>query len=135
KDFFKPAEPLLLAAPWVMVRGNHENCFGKNGDGWFFLLQPEFGTVSGCPKEAALQPDRKDGPVNMELIQAADRDPDNQPPYALDLSAGEQKPVKPNLRLIVVDSANAAYRCKTWIEDFDARGKAKVETYLESSPS
>src|SRR4029077_7394097 len=31
KDFFKPAEPLLLAAPWVMIRGNHENCFGKNG--------------------------------------------------------------------------------------------------------
>jgi len=25
-DFFTPAAPLLRAAPWVFVRGNHENC-------------------------------------------------------------------------------------------------------------
>lgn len=36
-DFFKPAAPLLQAAPWVMVRGNHELCaFG--GPGWFRML-------------------------------------------------------------------------------------------------
>ena len=33
-DFFNPAKPLLKAAPWVMVRGNHENC-ARAADGWF----------------------------------------------------------------------------------------------------
>ena len=25
-DFFAPAQPLLAAAPWIVVRGNHESC-------------------------------------------------------------------------------------------------------------
>ncbi len=33
-DFFKPAQPLLAAAPWLFVRGNHESCF-RAGQGWF----------------------------------------------------------------------------------------------------
>jgi hypothetical protein len=36
-DFFDPAAPLLGAAPWVMVRGNHELC-KRGGHGWFRLL-------------------------------------------------------------------------------------------------
>jgi hypothetical protein len=39
KDFFAPADPLLKAAPWVMVRGNHELC-SRAGRGWFRLLDP-----------------------------------------------------------------------------------------------
>jgi predicted phosphodiesterase len=38
-DFFDPARRLLLAAPWVFVRGNHEDC-SRAGDGWFTLLDP-----------------------------------------------------------------------------------------------
>ncbi|MBV8133035.1 MAG: metallophosphoesterase [Alphaproteobacteria bacterium] len=38
-DFFEPAAPLLAAAPWVMVRGNHELC-RRGGRGWFHLLDP-----------------------------------------------------------------------------------------------
>jgi hypothetical protein len=38
-DFFVPAAPLLRAAPWVAVRGNHELC-SRGGDGWFFFLDP-----------------------------------------------------------------------------------------------
>ncbi len=38
-DFFDPAAPLLAAAPWVMVRGNHELC-ARGGLGWFRLLDP-----------------------------------------------------------------------------------------------
>lgn len=38
-DFFEPAAPLLAAAPWVMVRGNHELC-RRSGRGWFRLLDP-----------------------------------------------------------------------------------------------
>jgi hypothetical protein len=36
-DFFEPAAPLLAAAPWVFVRGNHEDC-GRAGEGWFRFL-------------------------------------------------------------------------------------------------
>jgi len=38
-DFFEPAAPLLGAAPWVMVRGNHELC-RRGGKGWMRLLDP-----------------------------------------------------------------------------------------------
>ena len=38
-DFFDPAAPLLAAAPWIMVRGNHELC-RRGGQGWFRLLDP-----------------------------------------------------------------------------------------------
>ena len=36
-DFFKPAAPLLAAAPWIMVRGNHEDCT-RAGEGWIRFL-------------------------------------------------------------------------------------------------
>ncbi|WP_338847522.1 metallophosphoesterase [Massilia sp. W12] len=38
-DFLHPARPLLAAAPWVMVRGNHESCM-RGGQGWWRLLDP-----------------------------------------------------------------------------------------------
>lgn len=38
-DFFTPAAPLLAAAPWVMVRGNHETC-NRAGQGWYRFLDP-----------------------------------------------------------------------------------------------
>jgi hypothetical protein len=46
-EFFDPARPLLEAAPWVFVRGNHETC-DRGGAGWYRFLDagpaPE-----GCP--------------------------------------------------------------------------------------
>ena len=39
-DFFAPAEPLLKAAPWVVVRGNHEDCH-RAGIGWTATLAPD----------------------------------------------------------------------------------------------
>jgi hypothetical protein len=38
-DFFDPGKDLLAAAPWVMVRGNHEEC-RRAAKGWFLLLAP-----------------------------------------------------------------------------------------------
>jgi hypothetical protein len=38
-DFFTPAVPLLSAAPWVLVRGNHEIC-ARNGLAWFRYWEP-----------------------------------------------------------------------------------------------
>lgn len=39
EDFFRPAAPLLAAAPWVVVRGNHETC-RRGGQGWWRFLDP-----------------------------------------------------------------------------------------------
>jgi hypothetical protein len=39
-DVFDPARKLLAAAPWVMVRGNHESC-GRGAKGWYSLLDPK----------------------------------------------------------------------------------------------
>lgn len=36
-DFFAPSQPLFAAAPWIMVRGNHEIC-DRAGAGWFRFL-------------------------------------------------------------------------------------------------
>jgi hypothetical protein len=45
-DFFTPAQPLLNAAPWIFVRGNHEYC-DKAWDGWFRFLDP-YPYQAGC---------------------------------------------------------------------------------------
>lgn len=38
-DFFTPAAPLLKAAPWIAVRGDHESC-ARAGEGFFRFLDP-----------------------------------------------------------------------------------------------
>ncbi|HEX2714970.1 MAG TPA: metallophosphoesterase [Candidatus Acidoferrales bacterium] len=39
-DLFKPAAKLLAAAPWIMVRGNHEEC-ARAGQGWYRFLDTQ----------------------------------------------------------------------------------------------
>ena len=39
EDFFQPGAALLGAAPWVVVRGNHESCV-RAGQGWWRFLDP-----------------------------------------------------------------------------------------------
>lgn len=38
-DLFDPARKLLAAAPWIVLRGNHESC-NRAGQGWFRFLDP-----------------------------------------------------------------------------------------------
>ncbi len=38
-DLFTPARALLAAAPWIVVRGNHESC-NRAGQGWWRFLDP-----------------------------------------------------------------------------------------------
>lgn len=38
-DFFAPGKPLLEAAPWAIVRGNHEECY-RAGTGFLRLIGP-----------------------------------------------------------------------------------------------
>ena len=52
-DFFAPAAPLLAAAPWVFVRGNHEDC-QRAGPGWLRLLGPmPFDPAASCAAHLA----------------------------------------------------------------------------------
>ncbi len=47
-DLFTPAAPLLAAAPWVMVRGNHETC-NRAGQGWYrFLDTKPYSETKSC---------------------------------------------------------------------------------------
>lgn len=48
-DFFSPSAKLFAAAPWIMVRGNHETC-KRAGEGWFRFL--DHGPMpKKCPKD------------------------------------------------------------------------------------
>ncbi len=70
-DFFQPAAPLLAAAPWVMVRGNHELC-SRGGQGWVALLDPHPG-FSDCIDKT--EPYRLHvGGVELLLFDSADAD-------------------------------------------------------------
>jgi Calcineurin-like phosphoesterase len=60
-DFFDPAAPLLAAAPWVMVRGNHEEC-SRAGWGWFRFLDPG-------PLPTACNDDPSPYPVGLPELQ------------------------------------------------------------------
>lgn len=84
EDFFRPAEPLLRAAPWVMVRGNHESC-ARAGQGWWRFLDPR-------PLQAGRDCN----------AQADDAIGDYSDPYAVPLGGDAQ--------LIVVDTAATSWR-------------------------
>jgi hypothetical protein len=48
EDFFSPVGKLLATAPWVLVRGNHEEC-DRGGRGWARTLDPyAWSADSGC---------------------------------------------------------------------------------------
>jgi 3',5'-cyclic AMP phosphodiesterase CpdA len=80
-DLFKPAAPLLAAAPWIVVRGNHEEC-ARAGQGWFRLLDTQaYGAKRTC-----------DDPANDAVANYT-------APYAVPLGADTQ--------VIVFDSAKA----------------------------
>lgn len=70
-DFFAPAAPLLAAAPWVIVRGNHEDC-QRAGRGWLRLLGPNpVNTVAGCTSHMPLYTVPL-GDVNLAVMDDAD---------------------------------------------------------------
>ena len=80
-DFFAPAAPLLAKAPWVLVRGNHEEC-ARAGQGWARFLDPRpYTDKRSC-----------NDPANDDSGNYAD-------PYAVALGTGSQ--------VIVFDSAKA----------------------------
>ncbi|MDF3883364.1 metallophosphoesterase [Cupriavidus basilensis] len=80
-DLFKPAAALMAKAPWVVVRGNHEEC-ARAGQGWFRFLDPRpYSDARSCNDPA------NDGNANYSE------------PYAVALGTSSQ--------VIVFDSAKA----------------------------
>jgi hypothetical protein len=81
-DFFEPGAALLKAAPWVMVRGNHESC-ARAGQGWWRMIDPR-----------PLLPGRDcNDATNDEIGDYSD-------PYAVPLGS--------NAQLIVLDTSNTS---------------------------
>jgi len=78
-DFFTPAKPLLAAAPWVFVRGNHETC-ARAGQGWFRFIAPQAWRLERSCNDPAF-----------------DADADYSEPYAV--------PVDANTQFLVFDSS------------------------------
>lgn len=83
-DFFSPGQPLLRAAPWVMVRGNHESC-ARGGQGFWRFLDPR-----------PLLPARDCNDAANDAVG------NYSDPYAVSLGGGAQ--------LIVLDTSNTTYK-------------------------
>lgn len=82
-DFFQPAAPLLRAAPWVMVRGNHESCM-RAGQGWHRLM-------GAAAYDPAANCDQASGDAQADFGE----------PFAVPIDSQHQ--------FIVFDSARASY--------------------------
>jgi hypothetical protein len=89
-DFFQPAANLLAAAPWIVTRGNHEQCT-RAGQGWYrFLDTNPYSEAQSCNLAA------NDAVLNTTtgvLVGGA-----YNTPYAVPLGANSQ--------VIVFDSNN-----------------------------
>ena len=87
-ELFEPAAPLLAAAPWVFVRGNHEDC-RRGGAGWFRLLdaapKPKTCPAASDPFQARIagarlivldSADTEDATAPPDLVAAFEKDLD-----------------------------------------------------------
>ena len=93
-DFFDPAAPLLPAAPWVFVRGNHESC-ARGGLGWFRLLDAA-ARVKSCPAEASAWT-APIGGLNLYVLDSADTIDEAAPAPAVAAFAGQLDALAPAL--------------------------------------
>ena len=97
-DWLNPAKPALLSAPWVMLRGNHENCTrGWRGYQLFMSQEPVGAANDQCP----------------EL----------EPSYKVELQTAKTG----QITLAVLDTANNGEtmfntsRCAPWMKEVQAR--------------
>jgi hypothetical protein len=89
-ELFDPAAPLLVAAPWVTVRGNHELC-RRGGQGWFRLLDP-YPARADCPDRT--EPYRLSlGGLDLLLFDSSDADDNRAPPDKVALYAAQLQPL------------------------------------------
>jgi hypothetical protein len=76
-DFFAPAAPLLRAAPWVVIRGNHEVC-SRAGEGWFRFLDPR-PRPGSCTDDTGPYIVPLGGPV-LAVVDSSPASDDSAPP-------------------------------------------------------
>jgi Calcineurin-like phosphoesterase len=93
-DFFAPAAPALRAAPWIMVRGNHEIC-RRAGAGYFRLLEPTL--ANGAPACIDLIPHYtvtvgEQSFIVLDTSDAADACPCDTARFAAEFSGMRAKP-------------------------------------------
>jgi len=111
-DFFRPAQALLAAAPWVFVRGNHEAC-SRAGQGWLRYLDAETGPARACAPE---NPNDPKGTVN---------DGDFTAPFTV--------PLSPRSQLIVFDSSEIGSRTPPKDSPAWTRWRAQLDRVAELS--
>src|SRR6185437_1484692 len=95
-DFFGPAKPLLAAAPWIVNRGNHEQCV-LSGQGWYrFLDTNGYDSVPGqdCNQQGTAIAADAGGGFTGDNIGSYST------PYAVQ--------VRDDTRVVVFDSNNVA---------------------------
>jgi hypothetical protein len=78
-DFFVPAAKLLVAAPWLFVRGNHEIC-KREGKGWFYYLDPSPYAKNECCADDSAARVVKAGSFQALVIDSSGAPDDNPPP-------------------------------------------------------
>ena len=93
-EFFDPARPLLNAAPWVFVRGNHESCT-RGGKGWFRQLdagpRPLACPAMSAPFRVAL------GDLNLYVLDSADAEDRGTPSEAVAAVSAQFNAIKGEL--------------------------------------
>lgn len=85
-DFLQPARPLLAAAPWVFVRGNHESC-SRGAVGWFRMFDAAAQALA-CP--AVSTPFRVTLP-GLTLLVTDGADADDRFPSAQQVASFERQ--------------------------------------------
>ncbi len=89
-DFFLPSAPLLDVAPWIVTRGNHEDC-NRNHLGWLRFLDGRPITVdeltaNGCPQFSAPYAVPFGDVDFLVLNTATDTSADTQAQYTADIA-------------------------------------------------
>jgi hypothetical protein len=129
-DFFIPSSRLLVAAPWILNRGNHELC-SRAGPGWFYLLDsgsPLLGPgrrQNACPPQtpAGWQPGAWPKPPALPFAgQAFPTAP--TPPVRLRLGA---------LNIIAVDSSYVGDAALYGLEHYVAQYRSVAAMLAEDT--
>jgi hypothetical protein len=110
EEFFKPARPLLLAAPWVLLRGNHEDC-NRAGAGWSFF----FALPNPAGKEPTKACESELGGYSVAIGYTADHN--RRSLFVFDTAAE-------------ADSHGIVARCETFIKWFGQLEVSKAENWL-----
>ncbi len=91
-EFFQPAAPLLAAAPWVFVRGNHEVC-NRGGGGWQALLDASAKLMACSGQTAPFAVDI--GGLNLYVLDSANTIDRTAPPWNVRNFAAQIQALRP----------------------------------------